>query len=67
MPKVFTVAEAMSIVRDKLQLSREQGVVLMAEGKYILKLTSSMMDVYNKHRDEDGFLYLVYSGENIYG
>ena len=57
----------MSIVRDKLKLNKEQGIVLMADGKYMLKMTTLLSDVYNQHKDEDGFLYLVYSGENIYG
>ena len=28
---------------------------------------STMAEVYDKHQDEDGFLYVVYSGENTFG
>ena len=26
-----------------------------------------MLDVYEDHKDEDGFLYITYSGENTFG
>ena len=67
MPKRFTVAEAMSIVRDKLKLRKEQGIVLLANGKYMLKQTAFLVDIYEQYKDQDGFLYLVYTEENIYG
>ena len=41
--------------------------MILAGGKYILKNSSLLEDAYDKHKDEDGFLYLVYTDENIYG
>lgn len=29
--------------------------------------SSTMGQVYSEHRDEDGFLYVTYSGENTFG
>ena len=67
MPKMFTIGEVLQTVRLKLNLRREQGLILMAGGKYVLKQGSILEDVYMKFKDEDGFLYLVYAEENIYG
>ena len=67
MPKAFNVGEVLSVVRSKLNLSREQGLILMADGKYILKQNASIEDIYTQYKDEDGFLYLLYAEENIYG
>ena len=67
MPKIFTVGEVLQVVRSKLNLKREQGLILMAGGKYVLKQGHVIDDIYQKHKDEDGFLYLVYAEENIYG
>ena len=39
----------------------------MADKKYMLKQNTNIADVYQQHKDEDGFLYLLYSEENIYG
>ena len=29
--------------------------------------SASMGQIYEEHRDEDGFLYIAYSGENTFG
>ena len=68
MPRNFTVAEMATAIRQKLELSSSEGLVIMANnGKYMLKSDSVLADVYLKHRDKDGFLYLVYTQENIFG
>lgn len=33
----------------------------------ILLAAALMSDVYEDHKDEDGFLYITYSGENTFG
>lgn len=33
----------------------------------IMKLGSMMSELYDAHKDEDGFLYLTYSAENTLG
>ena len=35
----------------------------MADKKFILKQNTSIAEVYAQHKDEDGFLYLVYAEE----
>ena len=67
MPRSFKIGEVLSVIRDKLEMSKEEGLVLLAAGKYMLKQSSELVDVYNKYGDEDGFLYLLYAEENIYG
>ena len=32
-----------------------------------LPAAALMADVYSDHKDEDGFLYITYSGENTFG
>ena len=36
-------------------------------GKVLLKPNHIVNDIYEKNKDEDGFLYLVYAEENIFG
>jgi GABA(A) receptor-associated protein len=36
--------------------------------KAVLPPTAALMaDVYDEHKDGDGFLYMTYSGENTFG
>ena len=67
MPKTFTVGEVLAVLRQRLDLTREEGLVLFANQKYMLKPNSRLDEVYSKYSDEDGFLYLTYAEENIYG
>lgn len=67
MPKAFTIGEVLSVVRTRLDLTREEGLVLFAQERYMLRNNSKLEDVYDRYKDEDGFLYLVYADENIYG
>ena len=33
----------------------------------MVKPNAPLEEIYNKYKDQDGFLYLVYAEENIYG
>ena len=67
MPNTFKVSEVLTIVRKKLQVSREEGLVLLAQGKHIMKNETMLTEIYEKFKDEDGFLYIVYAKENTMG
>ena len=67
MPKTFTIGEVLAVLRSRLSLTREEGLVLFANEKYMVKPSDTLEAVYEKYQDQDGFLYLVYAEENIYG
>lgn len=37
------------------------------EALHPLPAAALMSTIYDEHKDEDGFLYIVYSGENTFG
>ena len=43
-------------------------MVMLAAGKHLMKHDAMLSDIYEKYKDqEDGFLYIVYAQEQIYG
>lgn len=43
-------------------------MILLADGKHLMKSDASLSDIYQKYADkEDGFLYIVYALEQVYG
>ena len=40
---------------------------MINDGKEILKSNSKLSEVYEKFKDQDGFLYILYTGENVFG
>ena len=68
MPNTFKISEVLTIIRKKLHLSREQGLIIFAQGRYLMKGEAPLTDVYEKYHDQqDGFLYIVFAEENTYG
>lgn len=51
MPKSFTIGEVLSIIRSKLNLRRDQGLVLVVGGKYMLKANAILSDIYETYKD----------------
>jgi GABA(A) receptor-associated protein len=55
------------ILRKKMQLKSETAIYLLVNGN-ISPPSSEMISVlYNKYKDEDGFLYITVAPENFFG
>lgn len=65
-PSDISVAQFMWIIRKRIQLSPEKAIFLFI-GKILPQSSASMGLIYAENVDEDGFLYVVYSGENTFG
>ncbi|XP_005106280.1 gamma-aminobutyric acid receptor-associated protein-like 2 [Aplysia californica] len=65
-PNDISVAQFMWIIRKRIQLASEKAIFLFV-GKVLPQSSASMGQVYEDHKDEDGFLYIAYSGENTFG
>ena len=64
----LTMAEFIKIIREKLELEPERALFFLANGKYTVSGSEDLAQVYDKYKDsEDGFLYLTYSEEIVYG
>jgi len=65
-PSDLTVGQFMFVIRKRLKLPPEQAIFLFVNGT--IPPTGALMNqIYDEHRDVDGFLYITYSGENTFG
>jgi hypothetical protein len=64
-----TISFVLKILRDKLQITEATSIYIMTgnKTKYILSGSQSIDYVYNTYKNEDGFLYLEYCSENVFG
>ena len=67
MPAKFKVSEVIAIIRKNLNMGRDQGIFLLAQGKVIMKGGEELTRVYERFHDEDGFLYITYALESVVG
>lgn len=65
-PSDLTVGQFVYVIRKRIKLSPEKAIFIFV--KNVLPPTAALMSsIYEDHRDEDGFLYITYSGENTFG
>ena len=41
--------------------------MMVNDGKDLLKSNGPLQETFEKYQDEDGFLYILYTGEDVYG
>lgn len=65
-PDDLTVAQLIYVVKKRLKMTPEKAIFIFCDGK-LLSSTVNMKYVYNQHKDKDGFIYIIYSGESTFG
>ena len=67
-PNNITVMDCIAILRRRLNLSSTESIYMFCPGyNIILAGTQSIDELYNKYKDDDGFLYIEYCCENTFG
>ena len=65
-PNDLTFGQFVYVIRKRLNISQEKAIFLFCNN--ILPPTAGLISqIYNEHKDDDGFLYCVYAGENAFG
>jgi GABA(A) receptor-associated protein len=65
-PHNFTVCQFMFVIRNRLQLDHEEALYLVI-GDSIPPSSALLDSLYQEHKDKDGFLYVQYMKENVFG
>ncbi|KAJ6940201.1 autophagy-related protein 8f [Populus alba x Populus x berolinensis] len=65
-PADLTVGQFVYVIRKRIKLSAEKAIFIFVDN--VLPPTGAIMStIYDENKDEDGFLYVTYSGENTFG
>ena len=65
-PMDLTVGQFVYVIRKRIKLSPEKAIFVFVNN--VLPPTAALMSsIYEEHKEEDGFLYIAYSGENTFG
>lgn len=66
-PSDYTVQQFLSCLRKKIKMSRDKALFVFINGKELVSGDSPMAQVYESKKDEDGFLYMIYSEQEVLG
>ncbi len=65
--KNLKITQFIEILRKKLSLGKESALFLLVKGKIALVGNDTFESIYDKYKDDDGFLYIYYASEKIWG
>nr|CAD7202380.1 unnamed protein product [Timema douglasi] len=66
-PQEITMSQFVSIIRNRMQLGSTQAFYLLVNNRSMLSLSKTLAEVYNEYRADDGFLYLTYASQEVFG
>lgn len=65
-PNDLTFGQFIYVIRKRIKLTPDQAIFVFVNN--ILPPAAALMSqIYNDYKDEDGFLYVSYSGESTFG
>lgn len=65
-PSDLTVGQFIYVIRKKISCKESQSLFLFINNK-LPPTASTIGSIYKENKEEDGFLYVIYSGENTFG
>lgn len=65
-PNNLTIGQFIYIIRNRIKLSSEKALFVFINNT-IPPTGDLISTIYDKYKDEDGFLYMFISGENVFG
>lgn len=65
-PSTITISQFTYVVRSRIKIGGEQAIFLFINNT-VISGSTTMSEIYSKYKNDDGFLYITYSGENCFG
>lgn len=65
-PNELSIGQLIWIIRKRIKLPAEKAIFIYVQ-RTIPATSFSLGELYEEYKDEDGFLYMFYSGENTFG
>ncbi|KAM3825090.1 uncharacterized protein M6D78_016445 isoform 1-T1 [Vipera latastei] len=67
-PQDFTMGQFVAIIRNRMGLRSTQAFYFLVDGNHsLVNMSAAMTEVYTAYKDEDGFLYMTYASQEMFG
>ena len=66
-PSDFQGIQFNQLIRKRMKMDKNEALYLFVSGKKLLASDKQMSEIYKENMDTDGFLYIQYKEEMVYG
>ncbi|KAK7930420.1 hypothetical protein WMY93_006815 [Mugilogobius chulae] len=66
-PHELTMTQFVTIIRNRMALLPSQAFYLLINNSGLPSMSLTMAQVYKEHQDEDGFVYMTYASQEMFG
>lgn len=66
-PGDLTLAQFIYVIRKRIKIDETTSLFVFVDETVLAPTSHTMASLYNSHKDKDGFLYLLYCSENVFG
>ena len=66
-PTDLTLGQFLVVIRKRINLAESEALFVFVDESILATTSQTIGTLYNAHKDEDGFLYIIYCAENTFG
>ena len=66
-PSDLSVANFMYVIRKRIKIGPEKSIYMFIDDNVIPSYTQLLLQINEEYKNNDGFLYINYAGENTFG
>jgi GABA(A) receptor-associated protein len=66
-PEDLTLGQFLVVIRKRIELEEAQALFVFVNETTLAPTSQTIGNLYNNYKDEDGFLYMLYCSENVFG
>ncbi|KAK3597346.1 hypothetical protein CHS0354_034589 [Potamilus streckersoni] len=66
-PQELSMSQFATIIRNRMSINSNQAFYLLINNKSISSMSLTLAEVYRDEKDEDGFLYMTYASQEMFG
>ncbi|XP_071995615.1 microtubule-associated protein 1 light chain 3 gamma [Engystomops pustulosus] len=66
-PRDISMSQFVNIIRNRMDLCATQAFYILVNEQNLVSMSLTMSELYREHKDEDGFLYMTYASQEMFG
>lgn len=66
-PQEMSMSQFHQMVRQRMNLSPSKALFFLVNNRTMVSLGKSLLEVYDEFQDVDGFLYITYASQDVFG